>query len=148
MITTFMPGISLIKNRLIEKAVAFTTIDAFENVVIGGDIEADLLPACLIGDAGSLLNESSKWSNEYAKTGDYFIMVLVENGANSHATSNTLITDSINALLYDDTDPFNPQWIPDGYTMPLELSAQQPPPIRDVTRTARTIIFTMLEAIS
>lgn len=147
MISQYLSEITLLIDRLKAKTSGFKSIGPLEDIIIGGDIEAKFLPACLIGDARALLNSRAKGSGNYVKTGDYFLMIVVENGPGSYAIADQLLTDSINAVLFDSATGPYPRWIPDGCDGPFELAPQQPGPIYDETRTARTLLFNLQAAI-
>jgi hypothetical protein len=147
MIANYLPGIALIKARLVEKEVDFKTIEALEDVVIGSDVENDQLPACLIGDSTSYNQKTTNFSNTYNKNARYFVMILTENGQGSSQIAGQLLTDTVNALLYDETNNTHKQWVPDGYQYPFQLVEQQPSPIFDTTRTVRTLFFSFNESV-
>lgn len=142
MINNYLTEMPLLINRLKEKTIGFKSIGPFEDIIIGGDIEADQLPACLVGDAKALLNQNAK-SGRYAKSGAYFVMVITENGGGSHELADQLVTSCINSVLYTGKGGLYPQWIPDDYQYPFELARDQPAPIYDASRTVRTLIFTI-----
>lgn len=149
MLASWSPGIGLLKQRIQDNVSGYKVIDAMENVVIGGNVEAEQLPCCLIGDSGSLLDLSTAKNQRHVKSGEYFVMVVVENGTDAYQRSMQLLTDTVNWILYKNPDanpqPLQAEWLPAGCSYPFKLSVKQPPAQYDMTRVVRIVMFTFKE---
>jgi hypothetical protein len=139
--TDFLSSHEALKTRINEKVNGFTTLESVSEINLTGDIEADLFPMCLVGDAGTKANKSSPTTSRGHHEQLYSIIIAIENTSTAINTANQFLIDIYNALTYEDVTINKIQrWQPSNFVLPLEFMGQAQTQYHD-NFTTRELVF-------